>query len=387
MAKISGIGSANFQQVDAVKKQNSQISNEEKNFIQRNTTQVKAGEIEHKNDEPLTPEQQEIKQQNHQNQLDEIAKMKRANTTTTETIIDKDGGGQRYTLTTKYDNMGNPETITKIRENGKIDSINKFKDGKHVEEETFAYTPDDVKSDVTTFNNFEKPLQTKSYKNNKLQATTDYKYYDNGVIKESFEYSNNIDATDDDPSYNKKILYNDKGQLSKREYYGNIPIRDEYTNSFEERRYDDNGKLIYSISYDEDKKHTSVDFSENEAPFLEKIKTEHYINEYGIEVLHTESSKTSDDPRFKDEHNSSISYTKNEIFDNKVVSYSYSDEKGSSLLSKEVIEENGDSKKMSYYNANGQLVKYMIETEDDQKFFDGNGKEISWEEHTMIDVY
>lgn len=67
MAKISGIGSANFQQVDAVKKQNSQISNEEKNFIQRNTTQVKAGEIEHKNDEPLTPEQQEIKQQNHQN--------------------------------------------------------------------------------------------------------------------------------------------------------------------------------------------------------------------------------------------------------------------------------------------------------------------------------
>lgn len=45
MAKISGIGSANIQQVDVVKKQNSQISNEEKNLIQRNATQVKAGEI------------------------------------------------------------------------------------------------------------------------------------------------------------------------------------------------------------------------------------------------------------------------------------------------------------------------------------------------------
>lgn len=152
----------------------------------------------------MTPEQQEIKQQNHQNQLDEIAKMKRANTTTTETIIDKDRGGQRYTLTTKYDNMGNPETITKICENGKVDSINKFKDGKHVEEETFIYYLDDVESYVTTFNNFEKPLQTKSYKNNKLQATTDYKYYDNGVTKESFNYSNNTGATDA-PTYNEKI--------------------------------------------------------------------------------------------------------------------------------------------------------------------------------------
>lgn len=386
MAKISGIGSANFQQVDAVKKQNSQISNEEKNFIQRNTTQVKAGEIEHKNDEPLTPEQQEINQQNHQNQLDEIAKMKRANTTTTETIIDKDRGGQKYTLTTKYDNMGNPETITKIRENGKVDSINKFKDGKHVEEETFMYSFDDVESDVTTFNNFEKPLQTKSYKNNKLQATTDYKYYDNGVTKESFNYSNNTGATDA-PTYNEKILYNDKGQLLRREYSSNLPLADEYTNEFEERKYDDNGNLVYSVSSNDTKRHISVDSSDKLTPILNKNKSEYYINEYGIEVSHTESSKTSDDPRFKEEHsNSSTSYAKKEVFGNKEVNYFYKDEKGSSLHSKTVIERNGDSKKISIYNSNGQLVTYSIETEDDARYFDGNGKEISYEEHIKFDV-
>lgn len=386
MAKISGIGSANFQQVDAVKKQNSQISNEEKNFIQRNTTQVKAGEIEHKNNEPLTPEQQEIKQQNHQNQLDEIAKMKRANTTTTETIIDKDRGGQRYTLTTKYDNMGNPETITKICENGKVDSINKFKDGKHAEEETFIYYLDDVESYVTTFNNFEKPLQTKSYKNNKLQATTDYKYYDNGVTKESFNYSNNTGATDA-PTYNEKILYNDKGQLLRREYSSNLPLADEYTNEFEERKYDDNGNLVYSVSSNDTKRHISVDSSGKVTPILNKNKSEYYINEYGIEVSHTESSKTSDDPRFKEEHsNSSTSYAKKEVFGNKEVNYFYKDEKGSSLRSKTVIERNADSKKISIYNSNGQLVTYSIETEDDARYFDGNGKEISYEEHIKLDV-
>lgn len=181
--------------------------------------------------------------------------------------------------------------------------------------------------------------------------------------------------------------YNDKGQLLRREYSSNLPLADEYTNEFEERKYDDNGNLVYSVSSNDTKRHISVDSSGKVTPILNKNKSEYYINEYGIEVSHTESSKTSDDPRFKEEHsNSSTSYAKKEVFGNKEVNYFYKDEKGSSLRSKTVIERNADSKKISIYNSNGQLVTYSIETEDDARYFDGNGKEISYEEHIKLDV-
>ena len=255
-------------------------------IITTNSKPINELEIEHQDVAPLSEEEKAKRTSAREKQQDDINKAKRANKTITEPYTDE--SGRKFTLTTKYDKYGEPEIVTRTRENGTIASINRYKDGILMEEETIDITG---RKKITSFDSNENPVQEKEYyENGGLLSTTDWTYYSNGQLKE-------FNSTGGAQTVRK--TFNEQGKPLVIKTHGKIG-KFLYRDSFTEYKYNSKGEQIYYSSKIDELDIEKIEGLKNR-PVVHTLRlNEEYINEYGIKVSHSKLSKHSKDSRVEE---------------------------------------------------------------------------------------
>lgn len=185
--------------------------------------------------------------ESHKKQLDDIEKMKRANTTQTETEVNPNNG-QKLTIVTKYDSMGNEEKMTVYREDGSISCVSNFKDGKQTGMD--AYYPDGTLAAKTEFVDGKISKEVNYSPDGNVKTTRTCEYYPNGNLKSDVCEGGLIPYS---------MTYYENGQLKQEKRFDTISEYNEKGQKIKETNTSENPEFagISTYEYNEDGKEIS----------------------------------------------------------------------------------------------------------------------------------
>ncbi len=322
--------------------------------------------IEHSDAKPLTEEQKQKKHSAYQKQLDKIAKMKRAGQTISSSI--PGANGSTLTKLETYDKNGELKIVQTKRSDGSISFTAEYDNGKQIRQE--AYFEDGTLSSKSEFKDG-KLIKEISYDpdgSGMIASSTSYEYYPNGNLKSEVkddpispavkQYYENGTLKLDQSSISISE-YDDTGKLLKQTF--NSPNENKFTSSITYFEYDKEGREISSSKYSKDGK-TLI--SKSETQYTQNKTSTIVYDTSDKEIFRSEEETMPDGSIIRRENNKFVDRIK--VVDNEI------------------------DKEIYHYTEDGKLIAYQIPYENaesgyiDDKFYDGNGKEISYDDYEDI---
>lgn len=322
--------------------------------------------IEHSDAKPLTEEQKAKKHKAKQKQLEQIAKMKRAGQTISSSV--SGANGSTLTLQETYDKNGELKLAQTIRSNGSISCTAEYDNGKQISQEN--YYEDGTLGTKSEFKDG-KLIKEISYfpdGSGTIAKSTSYEYYPNGNLKSEIK---------EDPV-----------STSVKQYYENGTLKLNQSDAIT-REYDETGKLLkekfnfppdsglpsFVKYYEYDKKGREIscsEYSKDGKTLTSKSETQ-YTKNKTCTIVYDASGKE----KFRGETE--------EMPDGSIIT-----RKNNKFIKRLKIVDNKLDREMYFYTEDGKLIAYQIPYEDtesgllDDKYYDANGKEISYDDYEAI---
>jgi len=341
--------------------------NDLKQAVVKGSSQKSGDEYVKRTSEPTEADNVNVQNErkNHQKQLDDIEKAKRANTIQTETVINPNNS-QKLTIVTKYDSMGNEESITATREDGSVASIANCKDGKQISFD--GWFPDGTIAFKAEFVNGKMSKMIDYSSNGNVKKTETYEYYPNGELKSE---------TSDDGMELKTVTYHENGQLKQCKTSNSLG---DFIDDYNEEGLlikktdpygDENG--IWTYEYNEDGNeikqcHYSLDGKQ----LLERAETE-YIDNKKITKFYDKDGSLETTSEYEKMPDGSTIYRRNGEFESRI-----------KLVEGDNYEET-EEKETYIMNEAGETIAVVKPTIDGSvEFYDGKGNKITEREYNEI---